>query len=319
MNIFCNTQKTIIQARVIVFLFYTAFSCYSVSAQPLPKVCAGNIIRHYFTSKLVLARNIDVWLPPNYNAQHTYTVLYMHDGQMLFDSTTTWNNKEWGVDECFSQLIKQQKVKECIVVGIWNAGTNRHSDYMPQKPFEALSAQEQDSVYAAVRSNGNKVFSSPINSDAYLRFIVQELKPFIDSAYATKRDQPNTLMAGASMGGLISMYAICEYPEVFGGVACLSTHWPGIFKTTGNPFPKAFAAYLATHLPKPKNHQLYFDYGTATLDAMYEPYQLEIDAIIKAKHYTKKKHKTLKFIGDAHSEVAWSRRLHVPITFLLGR
>jgi enterochelin esterase-like enzyme len=105
-----------------------AFSCYTAIAQPLPKVCAGHIIRHYFTSKLVDARNIDVWLPPNYNAEHTYTVLYMHDGQMLFDSTTTWNNKEWGVDECFRQLIKQQKIKECIVVGIWNAGINRHSD-----------------------------------------------------------------------------------------------------------------------------------------------------------------------------------------------
>ncbi len=93
--------------------------------------------------------------------------------------------------------------------------------------------------------------------------MVNELKPFIDSNFATLGDQSNTFVAGSSMGGLISLYAVCEYPDVFGGAACLSTHWPGVFNSEHNPIPAAFIRYLESHLPSPVNHKLYFDYGTA--------------------------------------------------------
>ena len=78
-------------------------------------------------------------------------------------------------------------------------------------------------------------------SDNYLKFLVTELKPFIDKKYSVYKDMNHTFIAGSSMGGLISMYAICEYPRVFGGAACMSTHWPGIFSAEGNPVPDAFA------------------------------------------------------------------------------
>ena len=84
------------------------------------------------------------------------------------------------------------------------------------------------------RQPGAPVFSGKIQSDNYLKFLVKELKPFIDSSFSTLKDQQNTFIAGSSMGGLISMYAICEYPLVFGGAACLSTHWPGIFTMINN-------------------------------------------------------------------------------------
>jgi predicted alpha/beta superfamily hydrolase len=157
------------------------------------------------------------------------------------------------------------------------------------------------------------------NSDNYLKFVVTELKPFIDSTFSTLKDQPNTFISGSSMGGLISMYAICEYPEVFGGAACLSTHWPGTFTVENNPVPDAFLKYLKDHLPLPANHRIYFDYGSETLDALYKPFQLQADEIMKAKGYTLKNWVTREFPGDNHSEKAWNKRFSIPALFLLEK
>jgi predicted alpha/beta superfamily hydrolase len=299
------------------FLLFQLVLCFSVWAQEV-QVSSGKVIRHsLFASKFVDARNVDVWLPEGYQTSKKYAVLYMHDGQMLFDSTTTWNKQEWGIDETLSQLIKQKKIRDCIVVGIWNSGKNRHIDYFPQKPFESIDPEKQDSLYNAKRGNGNSVFSGKVQSDTYLRFLVTELKPFIDSMYATKKDRANTFIAGSSMGGLISIYAICEYPEIFGAAACLSTHWPGIFYTENNPIPSAFMSYMKAKLPSPLKHKIYFDYGTETLDAMYEPYQLQVDSIMQSKGYDSKTWTTKKFVGENHSEQAWRKRFDIPALFLL--
>lgn len=286
----------------------------------LPRVSSG-IIRRFenFSSRYVSARNVDVWFPQGYSPTHRYAVLYMHDGQMLFDSSTTWNKQEWGVDETLATLIRQGKIRDCIVVAPWNSGAGRHADYFPQKPFEMLPAADQDSIYYAKRTSGAQIFGGQkVRSDDYLRFLVEELKPFIDSSFSTRTDQPNTFIAGSSMGGLISLYAICEYPEVFGGAACLSTHWPGILVTKANPIPAAFMRYLQKKLPAPANHKIYFDYGTATLDSLYKPYQLQADAIMRQKRYTPSQWISREFKGDDHSEAAWRRRLHIPLQFLLG-
>ena len=239
------------------------FSIYlSLSAQSA-KPSTGSI-RHLenFSSAFVESRNIHVWLPEGYNTDKKYAVLYMHDGQMLFDSSINWNKQEWGVDETMGKLLAAKKIKDCIVVGIWNTGKGRHSEYMPQKPFEMLSTEQQDSIYFSQRTNGAVIFNNgKVHSDNYLIFLVTELKPFIDSTFATLKNRQNTFIAGSSMGGLISLYAICEYPNVFGGAACLSTHWPGIFTPVDNPLPGAFLNYLKTHLPSPSSHVFYFDYG----------------------------------------------------------
>ncbi len=94
------------------------------------------------------------------------------------------------------------------------------------------------------------LFGGKIYSDEYLKFLVKELKPFVDKNYSTYTDAPHTFMMGSSMGGLISMYAICEYPEVFGGAICMSTHWPGIFVSENNPIPLAFQNYLKGQFAK---------------------------------------------------------------------
>ncbi|MFM9951123.1 MAG: alpha/beta hydrolase, partial [Saprospiraceae bacterium] len=287
----------------------------------IPTVSIGRIERlENFPSQYVDARNIDVWLPKGYSPTQKYSVLYMQDGQMLFDSTINWNHQEWKVDETLGQLMREERIKNCIVVAIWNGGQSRHADYFPKKPFESLTGAQKEAIYAAARSNGYAVFGGyKIQSDRYLKFIVTELKPLIDKKYATLSDRKNTIIAGSSMGGLISIYAICEYPKVFGGAACLSTHWPGIFDVERNPIPDAFLKYLKANLPNPKSHKIYFDYGDQTLDAMYPPLQKKVDEVMRKRGYSAKNWTTRFYPGADHSERAWSQRFNIPLLFLLGK
>jgi enterochelin esterase-like enzyme len=285
------------------------------------KVSSGKIERHEnFASKFVDARNIDVWLPEGYSTKKKYAVLYMHDGQMLFDSSANWNKQEWGVDETMGKLLREKKIKDCIVVGVWNNGKYRHCEYFPQKALNYLNENDKtDLLKYTVRDEKDPLLQDGPISDHYLKFLVFELKPFIDSTYSTLSDQQNTFISGSSMGGLISMYATCEYPLVFGGAACLSTHWPGTFKTDNNFVPAAFLSYLSDHLPSPADHKFYFDYGTATLDSLYKPFQLQADAIMKSKGYKKKNWITKEFPGEDHTERAWNKRMEIPVKFLLKK
>lgn len=284
----------------------------------IPKVSSGTIQQFpSFPSKYVAARNIDVWLPPHYNKKTKYPVLYMQDGNALFDSTIMWNKQEWGVDETTARLLNQNKIKECIVVGIWNSEATRQIDYFPQKAFELLTSAQQ-LVYYEAHIGDRRLLVGKVQSDNYLKFMVEELKPFIDSTYNVFTDAKNTFVAGSSYGGLITLYAICEYPNIFGRAACLSTHWPGILTVKDNPIPDAIITYLKGNLPDPKNHKIYFDYGSKTLDSLYKPIQQKVDIVMKVKGYTSKNWATKEFTGADHTEKSWAKRLSIPLAFLLG-
>ncbi|APD07953.1 hypothetical protein UJ101_02454 [Flavobacteriaceae bacterium UJ101] len=307
--------------RILVLLFPITFLIQCThSNNSIPQTSFGTIDRiENFSSNFFAPRTIDIWLPDQYTPNKKYAVLYMHDGQMLYDATKTWNKQEWGVDEVMEELMNQKKIEDCIVVGIWNNSKTRHSDYFPQKPFEYLLKSYRDSLLHKVqRDHETNLFSINVRSDDYLKFLVQELKPYIDQHYSTKKEKENTFIMGSSMGGLISMYAICEYPEIFSGAACLSTHWVGTFTDKNNPIPHQFITYLDNNLPNPDTHKLYFDYGTETLDALYEPFQLQVDSIMRKHHFTNKNWKTSKFEGHDHSENAWKSRLDQPLLFLLS-
>ena len=110
------------------------------------KLGSGEVVRlDNFNSEYVSPRNIDVWLPDHYTEEKKYAVLYMHDGQMLYDSTTTWNKQEWSMDETAGRLLEDEEIMDVIVVGIWNT-EYRHSEYFPQKPFERLPERFRDSL-----------------------------------------------------------------------------------------------------------------------------------------------------------------------------
>ena len=305
--------------KIAVLVFVQLLNAYLATAQ-IPKVISGSIKRiENFQSKFVDARNVDVWLPEGYSSTKKYSVLYMHDGQILFDSANTWNKTAWEADDAATKLLREHKVKNFIIVGIWNGGKSRHSDYFPQKPFEALSQDQKDFITKQLQSAGKTTEVFQPKSDGYLKFIVSELKPYIDKTFSTKADRKNTFIAGSSMGGLISLYAICEYPTIFGGAACLSTHWPGIFAVDNNPFPDVMINYLKQALPQPKGHKIYFDCGDQTLDALYLPLQKRIDQLMSVKGFKDKNWSTRFFPGENHSEKAWSKRLEIPLLFLLKK
>ena len=259
-----------------------------------------------FPSRYVASRNVEVWLPPGYARDTTarYPVLYVQDGQNVFDPATSYTHVDWGVDETMATLIAAGTIRPAIVVGIWNTPA-RFQEYMPQK------ALGPDSGFAS-GVPGMPGIHGPALSDAYLRFMVEELKPFVDSAFRTLPGPANTFVMGSSMGGLISAYAVMEYPGVFGGAACLSTHWPA----AGG----AFADYLRHALPDPSSHRFYFDHGTATLDSLYAPYQRRVDAAMQAAGYALgRTWVTRVFPGADHSERSWRTRVDVPLVFLLGK
>ena len=164
-----------------------------------------------FYSKFVDFRNVDVWFPQCYEQNGTarYPVLYMHDGQNLFDTPASYAGESWRVDQAMTRLIEKGKIRGAIVVGVWNSPL-RWREYLPQKPYESPALQKHHPFFLE-RAGG------PPISDAYLKFLVEELKPFIDSKYRTLPDRQNTFVMGSSMGGLVSLYAISEYPQVFGG------------------------------------------------------------------------------------------------------
>jgi len=180
-------------------------------------------------------------------------------------------------------LLSKNKVRKFIVLGIWNGGQTRHQDYFPQKPYESLQQIQKDTISAQLQRAGRTTGLFQPKSDSYLKFIVEELKPYIDNKYSVYTDSKNTFIAGSSMGGLISLYAICEYTQVFGGATCLSTHWVGTFTLVNNPFPNSMLNYLSNNLPNPKNHKLYFDCGGQTLDALYPLIQNGVDSIMNPK------------------------------------
>jgi predicted alpha/beta superfamily hydrolase len=144
-------------------------------------------------------RRIWVYLPKGYaTASKRYPVLYMQDGQNLFNEQTAAFG-EWGVDECLDTL--QQKLgKECIVVGIDNAGAFRKQEYDPYD--DATSGKGEGKAYA--------------------EFLVKNLKPFIDNKYRTLKGRENTFIAGSSLGGLFSFWAAIQYPDVFGAAGVFS-------------------------------------------------------------------------------------------------
>ena len=149
-------------------------------------------------------RRVWMYLPPDYaTSKKRYPVLYMHDGQNVFDDLTSFAG-EWGVDETLDSIGNHSG--EMIVVAVDHGGEKRINEYCPYD------------VEKYGKGEGDK----------YVDFLVKTLKPFIDKTYRTQKDKKNTFIAGSSMGGLISMYAMLKYPRVFGGAGIFSpAFWVG--------------------------------------------------------------------------------------------
>lgn len=273
---------------------------------------------HPFKSQYIPDRNVEIWLPPDFDASGSrrYPVIYMHDGQNLFEPENAFIGVDWGIDEALSGMIRRGEVRPPIVVGIWNT-ENRLGEYMPEAalPDEIARTRMERFIH--------KVTQSPyeLMGDAYLRFIVEELKPFIDQNYPTLPGPDSTFLMGSSMGGLISLYGLCCYPEVFGGAACLSNAWR---------FGRVLLPYFQDVLPDPAGRKLYLDMGGREYNwerplrkwwlmrlLLYR--HRKFAQIVQAAGYRQGANLlTPVFPEDQHDERAWRRRVHIPLRFLLA-
>lgn len=296
--------------KKILFLFCLSALILTACSKAVqePQVSVGHLDTYAnFPSQFVPARTVRVWTPSGYTPEKRYDVLYMHDGQMLFDATTSWNKQEWGIDEAMDSLQALGRIRPTIVVGIDNT-SERIGEFCPDDIIEYLPAGTP--VYADWKPQGND----------YLRFLVTELKPFIDSTYAVYPERSHTWVMGSSCGGLISSYALCKYPEIFGGAACLSTHCTLAYPRPDEPSESVMAAYrtyLKEHLPAPNTAKLYMDQGDQTLDAFYGEAQKAINDMLRGEGWDSAHFEYRFFPGHRHCEDDWQARLPLPLMFLL--
>lgn len=273
-------------------------------------------------SKYVVPRNVTIWLPENYEGgRERFPVLYMHDGQNLFDDDRANFGVEWGVDEHLSELAADRRARAAIVVGVWST-SRRFREYAPA----GMVALLPDGLRARVEQSYG---GAPLSNE-YVRFLVEELKPMVDATYRTLAGRADTFVMGSSMGGLVSLYALCRSPQVFGGAACLSTHWPllpiDFDKGPRSPRPwqndliAASTRYLARALPAPGAHRLYFDHGDQHLDQLYQPYQQAVDRTLMRTGYVRGSDFVSRvYPGTSHNEGAWRSRSREPLLYLLHR
>lgn len=305
-----NILITIIASIAIIGIVIISTRIVHVKPQSTQQVSSGTL-EYYpdFQSQHITPRNVVVWLPDNYTLGDSCQVIYMHDGQMLFDATTTWNKQEWQVDEVMGGLIAENKIKSTIVVAIDNT-EDRLNEYFPSKTLDYTPEDITD--YGRMTPKG----------DEYLKFIVEELKPFIDEHYRPLTDCANTFVLGSSMGGLISMYALCEYPDIFGGAVCMSTHISlGHLPLAGDnhQWAVAFEKYMTDKLPAANTRIIYMDRGTVGIDEPYAPYQAKADSLLQALGWDENHFISLTFEGDEHNETCWANRLAQPLTFVLNK
>lgn len=218
-------------------------------------------------------RDIIIWLPPSYDSlqSKTYPVLYMHDGQNVFDPLTSSFQVDWQLDETADSLIMAGDIEEIIIVGIYNT-FNRYAEYSPN-----------DTGYL------------------YMKFIVEELKPMIDKNYRTKPGRDYTATGGASMGGLISFMLAWEHCETFSMAACLSP----AFLYCNFDYVRTVSGFEGDKKPI----KLYIDNGGVALENVLQPgIDMMLEALSEKGFIQGADLIWFKDENAVHSENAWAER-----------
>ena len=268
--------------------FYCRVTNWSDTLLTVSGMITGNVKYHpSFKGKNILPRDIIVWLPPGYDSlpDKKYPVLYMQDGQNIFDPSTSSFGIDWQIDETADSLIKENSIGEIIIVGIYNTYKRR------------IEYSRSDTGYF------------------YMKFIVDELKPFIDSNYRTFRDRKNTAVCGSSLGGLISFMLLWEYSDIFSKAACFSPAFK-IDSTYNLDFVTPVESYSG---PK-KAIKIYIYNGGVDLEAELQPGVDEMIAALKDKGY--ELDKDILWIKDnsaGHNEAAWAKKVYQFLEFFFPK
>ena len=259
----------------------------------------GDLRLHEFYSRTFRnTRFLRVWLPPGYdhndNSGHRYPILYLNDGQNLFEPSTSFTGVEWGVDETADRLVHERVVPPMIVVGIDNAGKDRFREYLPHRSLQPMMLRVQ--------------------GQRYPNFLTKEVMPFIARNYRVASGPENTGLGGSSLGALISLYTVAVRPGVIGRLLLESPslwasnrqmirdsreikNWPErIFLATGTA--EAGRADRDRSMVDDVR-ELAAIFGRAGLDDRH--LRLTIDE------------------GATHHESSWARRFPAALSFLFGK
>jgi len=256
----------------------------------------GYLKRSHVSRDAISDRLVDVWIPVGDPPPSGFPLLIVQDGQNLFVDGAGGSQISWRLADTISRLAELGRIDPPIVMGIWNT-ENRWSEYCPPLVMEMRDP------------SGDPIPSRP-SGDSYASFLMNDLVPTLTKGLATNPQRRFAM--GSSMGGLISLYALCEYPELLGGAASLSTHWPIV--------AEAIVPYLEMHLPAPGQHRVYFDRGTIGLDASYQETQELVDRTFVSEGWRPGIDWISKTFPNAdHNETAWAKRIESPLEFLLGR
>jgi predicted alpha/beta superfamily hydrolase len=253
-------------------------------------VSSPNLIKHeQFPSRyLHNQRDLIVYLPPNYDSepQRHFPVLYLHDGQNLFDGSTSFiPGMDWHVGQTADQWIRDGRVEPLIIVGIYNAGKQRIREYTPTR---------------APKIGGG-------SANRYAKFLIEEVKPFINYGYRALHESENTGIGGSSLGGLVSLYVGLRKPQVFGKIAALS---PSVW------WNERVILKFAASAPVRPLPRVWLDIGTREGPRIVEDVERFRDVLVgkgwgldRDLHYQRVE-------GAEHNEAAWAQRVGPFLQFL---
>lgn len=263
------------------------------------EAATGDLRLHEFRSRFFRnTRFLRVWLPPGYenneNSARRYPVLYLNDGQNLFEPSTSFTGVEWQVDETADRLIREGQVPSMIIVGIDNARKERFREYMPHRSMSPMM----------LRVQGNR----------YPNFLMKEVMPFVARHYRVAPGPENTGLGGSSLGALISLYTVAVHPGWFGKLLMESPslwasnrqmikdsrrikQWPGrIFLGTGTA-----------------------EAGREDRDRSVVDDVRELAAILRRAGLEDRRLRVMIDEGATHHESAWARRFPDALAFLFGK
>jgi predicted alpha/beta superfamily hydrolase len=247
-------------------------------------------------------RHVEIWLPPGYDSSTgRYPVLYMSDGQNLFDPRIATTGVDWGVDEAVVRLVERGIMPPVIVVGVWSTA-DRAPEYSPWH-----------------------------RAPDYARFLIEELMPRVDSQFRTLTGPANTAAMGSSMGGLLSFYLVTHHQDRFGACGCVSTHFPLSEAVVARYFPDLVntsapdtTPYVVRDIERglrpPAAARYWFDFGGQGLDSAYGPTHEIVRAWLERQGRVEGRDFVVRRYPEAtHNEASWRARVEDPLTFLFGR
>ena len=265
----------------------------------MPKhTLTGNIKRHPgFPSKILgNRRDVLVYLPRGYRllSRRRYPVLYLHDGQNVFDAATSFSGVEWGVDETAERLIKEDLIEPLIVVAVANTGEERIHEYAPTRGVIDAKAKRKKRSKGLARKYGH--------------FLINELKPYIDRKYRTNTDAEFTGLGGSSLGGLVTLAIGILYPHAFSRLMVMS---PSIWWDN-------FAIYrLVDSIEQKPPLKIWLDSGTA--EPGWEQARELLKRLVEKGWKPPKDLQYMEAQSGDHSEAAWAARVEPALRFLFSR